>query len=47
MQVTYHVIGELAEHTLILPNIFEIIFSDSANWHQYQLNSDGHLVATS
>jgi hypothetical protein len=47
VQVTYHVIGELAQHTLILPNIFEIIFSDRANWHQYQLNPDGHLVATS
>lgn len=45
VQVTYHIIGQLAFHTLILPNIFEIIFSDPANWHSYQLQ-DGHLVAT-
>ncbi len=45
IQVTYHVIGLLASHSLTLPNIFEIIFSDSANWHPYQLSLDGHLVS--
>ena len=43
VQVTYHVIGELASHTLTLPNIFEIIFSDQTNWHPYQIQA-GHLV---
>jgi hypothetical protein len=45
VQVMYHVIGQLASHTLTLPNVFAIIFSDPANWHPYQLQ-DGHLVAT-
>lgn len=44
VQVTYHLIGQLVTHTLTLPNIFEVIFSDPANWHPYQLQ-DGHLVA--
>jgi hypothetical protein len=46
VQVIYHVIGDLASHTLLLPNIFEVVFSDPANWHPYQIQS-GHLVATS
>lgn len=46
VQVTYHVIGQLASHTLTLPNVFEVFFSDLANWHPYQLQ-DGHLVAAS
>lgn len=44
VQVTYHVITELVTHTLILPNIFEVVFSDKANWHPYQI-LDGQLVA--
>jgi hypothetical protein len=46
VQVTYHVISQLASPTLTLPNVFEVIFSDSANWHPYQLRN-GHLVASS
>lgn len=46
VQVTYHVVGELATHSLTLPNLFEIIFSDQSNWHPYQIQS-GHLVAIS
>jgi Novel STAND NTPase 1/TIR domain len=45
VQISYHVIGQLVTHTLTLPNIFEVIFSDPANWHPYQLQN-GHLVAT-
>jgi Novel STAND NTPase 1/TIR domain len=44
VQVTYHVIGELASRSLTLPNPFEIIFSDRTNWHPYQIQA-GHLVA--
>lgn len=46
VQVTYHVITELATHTLTLPDIFEIVYSDKTNWHPYQVQN-GHLVATS
>ncbi len=46
VQVTYNVIGEMTSHTLTLPNVFEIIFSNSANWHPYSLQ-DGHLVSAS
>ncbi len=47
VQVTYHVIvGQLAFHILTLPNVFEIIFSDSSNWRPYQVGPDGHLVST-
>lgn len=46
VQVTYHVIGDLASYTLTLPNVFEVIFSDPANWHPYSLQ-DGHLVPAS
>jgi hypothetical protein len=47
VQVTYQVIGQSISHTLTLPNVFEIIFSNSANWHPYQLDPGGHLVPTS
>jgi hypothetical protein len=43
-QVTYHVIGQLTSHTLTLPNLFEIVFSDKTNWHPYQIHN-GTLVA--
>ncbi len=43
-QVTYHVVGQLTTHSITLPNLFEILFSDSSNWHPYQVQS-GHLVA--
>ncbi len=47
VQVTYHITDELFfSHTLTLPNIFEIVFSDPANWHPYQFQA-GHMVATS
>jgi hypothetical protein len=46
VQVTYQVLGQSAYHTLTLPNIFEVVFSDPANWHSYQLQNR-QLVATS
>jgi ABC-type enterochelin transport system permease subunit len=45
VQVTYHVIGQLPTYTLLLPTVFEIIFSDPANWHPYSLQN-GHMVPT-
>jgi hypothetical protein len=45
VQVTYQVLGQFASHTLLLPTIFEIIFSDHANWHPYVLN--GHMIPAS
>ncbi len=46
IQVTYQVIGQFSSHTLLLPNTFEIIFSDPANWHPYSLK-DGQMVTAS
>jgi hypothetical protein len=46
VQVTYRVANEEQQHTLTLPNLFEVIFSDASNWHPYRLQ-DGHLVPTS
>lgn len=37
IQVTYHIATE-EQHSLILPQVFEVVFSNSANWHPYQLN---------
>jgi hypothetical protein len=45
-QVTYHVAGESRLHILVLPMIFEVVFSDSSNWHEYQLRN-GTFVAKS
>lgn len=46
VQVTYHVISEMASRSLTLPNIFAITFSDATNWHPYQIQA-GHLIAAS
>lgn len=46
VQVTYQVLGQSTYHTLTLPNIFEVVFSDQTNWHAYQLQN-GQLVAAS
>lgn len=37
VQVTYRVTNESESHTLTLPNVFELIISDTNNWHLYQL----------
>jgi hypothetical protein len=43
VRVTYRVADQSAEHTLTVPNVFEVVFADSSNWHPYQL-ANGHLV---
>jgi hypothetical protein len=42
VQVTYRVVNEPQLYKLMLPNIFEVIFSDASNWHPYYL-IHGHL----
>ena len=37
IQVTYHIATQ-EQHTLILPHVFEVVFSNTSNWHTYQLN---------
>lgn len=43
VQITYRVVNESQLHILTLPNIFEVLFSDTFNWHLYRLQA-GHLV---
>lgn len=43
VQVTYRVSNESQEHTLTLPQTFEVIFTDVSNWHLYEFQS-GRLV---
>lgn len=45
IQVTYRVFNETETHTLLLPNLFEAVFSRKSNWHPYKLQA-GHLVAS-
>ena len=47
MQVKYHIAGILPEkeYTLTLPTVFEVVFSDAENWHQYLLQA-GRFVPT-
>ena len=44
IQVTYHIATEQKTYSLQLPEIFEVVFSDLSNWHQYQLQGN-HFVA--
>ncbi len=41
--ITYRVANEDQTHTLTLPHIFQVVFSDKSNWHPYQLR-DGHFT---
>lgn len=43
LEITYRLANEAALHTLVLPNAFEVIFSNAANWHGYQIGTEGHL----
>ena len=43
LQVIYRVSNESQLHTLLLPKVFEVVFSDISNWHSYHIK-DGHLV---
>jgi hypothetical protein len=39
LSVTYRVTNESQLHTLTLPQVFEVIFSDDSNWHPYHLQN--------
>lgn len=43
VEVKYRVINESREQTLLLPNTFEVIFSDASNWSPYHMEN-GHLL---
>jgi hypothetical protein len=43
VSVKYRVINESKEQTIILPRIFEVVFSNTSNWHPYSIQ-DGHLI---
>jgi hypothetical protein len=43
VEVTYRVTNESQLHTLMLKNVFEVVFSDVSNWHAHYLK-DGRLV---
>ena len=39
LQITYHVAGESQLHVLMLPMTFQVMFSESSNWHEYLLRN--------
>jgi hypothetical protein len=43
VQVTYRVTNESETHVLTLPLVYEVMFSDASNWHEYQFQN-GHFV---
>jgi hypothetical protein len=43
VRVTYRVVNEADEHSLTLPQEFEVVFSDASNWHRYQQQGE-HFV---
>jgi hypothetical protein len=43
IQITYRITNERQLHTLTLPYVFEVVFSDATNWHEYRLDR-GHFV---
>lgn len=43
VQVTYRVSNESQLHVLLLPHVFEVVFSDNSNWHEYQLENGRFL----
>ena len=46
VQIIYRVANESQLYTLTLPRVFEVIFSNSSNWHPYTLQN-GHFVPSS
>jgi hypothetical protein len=44
IQVTYHIATETKRYMLRLPQVFEVVFADPSNWHQYQLQGE-HFIA--
>jgi hypothetical protein len=45
VRVTYRVANEAAEHSLTVPDTFEVVFANGANWHPYQL-TNGQLISS-
>lgn len=45
VNIAYRIVNEAVVHTLTLAKVFEIAFSDKANWHPYMLK-DGHFAAS-
>ncbi|HEX6819988.1 MAG TPA: hypothetical protein VF120_16555 [Ktedonobacterales bacterium] len=46
VELTYNLNGgDFAQHTLSLPQQYKVVFSDSSNWHVYQLQN-GQFVPT-
>ena len=43
IQVTYRVSNETQLHVLLLPRVFEVVFSDNSNWHEYRLENGRFL----
>jgi hypothetical protein len=43
VQVTYRVSNESQLHVLLLPRVFEVVFSDNSNWHEYRLENGRFL----
>ncbi len=43
VQVTYRVSNESLLHILLLPRVFEVVFSDNSNWHEYRLENGRFL----
>jgi TIR domain-containing protein len=42
--ITYRVASEGQTHTLTLPKMFQVVFSDKSNLHLYQQLQDGHFT---
>ena len=45
VEVTYRVSNEWQPHVLRLPQVFEVVFSDNSNWHEYRLENGRFLPA--
>jgi hypothetical protein len=43
VEVAYRVSNVSQLHVLLLPHVFEVVFSDDSNWHEYQLEN-GHFL---
>jgi hypothetical protein len=42
VQIVYKLANENQEYRLILPNIFEVVFSNASNWHPFHFQN-GHF----
>lgn len=44
VEVVYKTSLDPTRYTLVLPQHFEVVFSDATNWHPYAPQEDGHFV---